>query len=132
MQKCPNCGNILSQEMIDANLCWECGYILDESQTDGISDVINMQRIEIKKKEYANSVGNLIEYDVETLMTSSDGFTNTEEMNEILKKRVANGWRLHSIYSNPLGVNAVRILGIGTNATISESVMIFERIVMKE
>ena len=87
MQKCPNCGNILSQEMIDANLCWECGYILDESQTDGISDVINMQRIEIKKKEYANSVGNSIEYDVETLMTSSDGFTNTEEMNEILKSK---------------------------------------------
>lgn len=29
--KCPECGTELTQEMIDANLCWECGKILDES-----------------------------------------------------------------------------------------------------
>lgn len=132
MEKCPNCGSELSQEMIDVNMCWECGYILDESETDGISDIVNMQRTELRKKKYANSVGNSVEYDVETLVTSSAGFTNIEEMNRIFKERVANGWRLHSVYSNPLGVNAVKILGIGTCSDISETVMIFERIVMKE
>lgn len=32
--KCPECGIVLTQEMIDANMCWECGKILDESLLD--------------------------------------------------------------------------------------------------
>ena len=34
LTKCPDCGNELTQEMIDANMCWECGKILDESLLD--------------------------------------------------------------------------------------------------
>lgn len=30
MAKCPACGIMLTKEMIDANLCWECGKILDD------------------------------------------------------------------------------------------------------
>lgn len=29
MKLCPNCGNTLTNEMIDVNMCWQCGYILD-------------------------------------------------------------------------------------------------------
>lgn len=29
---CPECGSSLTQEMIDVNMCWECGHVLDESQ----------------------------------------------------------------------------------------------------
>lgn len=32
--KCPQCGVVLTREMLDANMCWECGKILDESQLD--------------------------------------------------------------------------------------------------
>lgn len=32
--KCPGCGSQLTQEMINANMCWECGKILDESLLD--------------------------------------------------------------------------------------------------
>ena len=32
--KCPECGNLLTQEMQDVNMCWECGKILDESLVD--------------------------------------------------------------------------------------------------
>lgn len=32
--KCPECGLVLTQEMIRANMCWECGKILDESLLD--------------------------------------------------------------------------------------------------
>ncbi len=32
--KCPECGSELTQEMIDVNMCWECGKILDVSQLD--------------------------------------------------------------------------------------------------
>lgn len=32
--KCPECGCTLTPEMINANMCWECGKILDESFLD--------------------------------------------------------------------------------------------------
>ena len=32
--KCPECGANFTQEMLDVNLCWECGKILDESLLD--------------------------------------------------------------------------------------------------
>ena len=30
LTKCPECGIMLTNEMINANMCWECGKILDE------------------------------------------------------------------------------------------------------
>lgn len=34
LMKCPECGILLTQQMIDANMCWECGAILDNSLLD--------------------------------------------------------------------------------------------------
>ena len=34
MKKCPECGIELTSEMISANMCWECGKILDASLLD--------------------------------------------------------------------------------------------------
>ena len=34
LQRCPECGNVLTQEMLDVNMCWECGKILKESELD--------------------------------------------------------------------------------------------------
>lgn len=34
MQRCPECGIILTKEMLDVNMCWECGRILDDSELD--------------------------------------------------------------------------------------------------
>ena len=41
--KCPECGNELTSEMIEANMCWECGKILDESLLDeqALEDIHN-------------------------------------------------------------------------------------------
>lgn len=46
---------------------------------------------------------------------------------QILKDHSSNGWKLHTIYSNELGKNAIQILGLGINSTACEDVMIFER-----
>jgi len=37
------------------------------------------------------------------------------------------GWKLHTMYSNELGKNAVALLGLGVNSTACEDVLIFER-----
>lgn len=34
MMNCPNCNKEITHEMIDANMCWDCGFILDKSITD--------------------------------------------------------------------------------------------------
>jgi transcription initiation factor TFIIIB Brf1 subunit/transcription initiation factor TFIIB len=130
MTKCPNCGCKITKEMADANMCWECGYILDSSLIDDSQPVVytvKEQRVEKEKKEYALSKGEFYEYDVETSISKEGGMINTTEIVEILNQRARDGWRLHTMYSNTLGVNAMRILGIGTNETISQATMIFER-----
>lgn len=37
--KCEKCGEELSQEMIDVNMCWNCGNIIDKSLLD--DDIVN-------------------------------------------------------------------------------------------
>ncbi len=36
--KCKDCGNELTQEMIDVNLCWTCGGIIDENFAEKITE----------------------------------------------------------------------------------------------
>ena len=50
---------------------------------------------------------------------------------EVLSTHALQGWKLHSIYSNELGKNALRILGFGVNSTACEDVLIFERRIEK-
>ena len=44
--KCPECGTDLTNEMIEANMCWECGKILDESLLDEqtLEDIYNQAK----------------------------------------------------------------------------------------
>ena len=53
MKKCPNCGKELTDEMINVNMCWECGYIIDEKIAGDESGLVESQREELKKREYA-------------------------------------------------------------------------------
>ena len=83
--------------------------------------------IEQEKTEYAISAVGQYEYDVVTILNIDHGQVDKEKMMDILSSHAREGWRLHSIYSNELGKNAISILGIGKNTTASEDVMIFER-----
>lgn len=57
MNKCPNCNKELTQEMIDANMCWECGFILDKTLADESNDNINTinEKANLNKEEVNNS-----------------------------------------------------------------------------
>ena len=48
-------------------------------------------------------------------------------MTELINDHAKKGWKLHTVYSNELGKNALRILNIGVNTTACEDVLIFER-----
>lgn len=78
--------------------------------------------------EMADSkVFNQYEYAIESITNSLSGKSQTEQMLEVIKKYTEEGWKVHTIYSNELGKNAIGIMGVGINATQSEDIIIFER-----
>lgn len=82
---------------------------------------------EIAHIEYAKSFNEFYEYDVVTIINEDHGTINKEKMLAILSEHAKKGWKLHTIYSNELGKNALRIMGLGVNSTACEDVLIFER-----
>ena len=85
------------------------------------------EKKEIKHRNYAKSLNEFYEYDVVTIINENHGRVDKERMMKILAEHAHNGWKLHTIYSNELGKNALNLLGFGVNSTACEDVLIFER-----
>lgn len=85
----------------------------------------------MEKINYAKSFNEFFEYDVVTVINKDHGIIDKQEMMKILSDHAKNGWKLHTIYSNELGKNALSLLGFGVNSTASEDVLIFERRIPK-
>lgn len=92
-----------------------------------IKRVNALKEREIKRANYANSFNEFYEYDVVTILNENHGQVDKEKMMKILSEHARNGWKLHTMYSNELGKNALVILGLGVNSTACEDVMVFER-----
>lgn len=81
---------------------------------------------------YNDRVGQYIknpfyEYDFVVVPNNSDGTSNKEQINKVLVTHATQGWRLVTMYSNIIGKNEIVIAGVGTNVTMCEDVMVFER-----
>lgn len=103
----------------------------EEEQRQKEQEAQQRKREEDQKQAYANSLGEFYEYNVITAVNTVDGRTDAEKMKRIIEEQARKGWRLHTVYSNDLGKNAISLLGIGINSTASEDVMIFERRIRK-
>ncbi|MBN2931678.1 MAG: DUF4177 domain-containing protein [Catenibacterium mitsuokai] len=72
----------------------------------------------------------LYEYDVVTVH-DSQGRTDTNNLKKILIRYSVQGWRLKTAFTNEIGSNmvggAIVGVGIGSNSTSDEVVLIFER-----
>lgn len=86
-----------------------------------------LEQLEVEKINYAKSFNEFYEYDVVTVINKDHGTIDEQKMMKILADHAKNGWKLHTIYSNELGKNALSLLGLGVNSTASEDVLIFER-----
>lgn len=82
---------------------------------------------EIRRQDFAKSFNEFYEYDVVTIINENHGTVDKEKMMRILSDYAKRGWKLHTMYSNELGKNALMILGFGSNSTACEDVLIFER-----
>ena len=83
--------------------------------------------LEANRACYALNSEGLYEYDIVTVINELHGEIDKGKMLSILSEKAKNGWKLHTIYSNELGKNAIAVLGLGINSTACEDVMIFER-----
>lgn len=65
------------------------------------------------------------------MINKNGGYVDRVKLNNILSDHAKAGWKLHTIYSNELGKNALVILGFGLNETVSEDIIVFERKIKK-
>lgn len=76
------------------------------------------------------------EYEVIIISDDQNGHLNKVHLKNRLNEMGRNGWRLKAVTSNELGKNTSHVgiggFGGGTNATIEETILIFERFVIQD
>lgn len=101
----------------------------------GIKEYLQKIKDDIQQEtehiNYAHSFNEFYEYDVVTIINENHGTIDKQEMMRVLSEHAKKGWKLHTIYSNELGKNALRVLGLGVNSTACEDVLVFERRVQR-
>lgn len=85
-------------------------------------DSINVSKFSQNAKEYID--------EVVTILNEDHGCVDAKRMTELINKRAREGWKLHTVYSNELGKNALKVLGLVENSTACEDVLVFERKLM--
>lgn len=87
---CPECGTKLSEEMIEANLCWECGKILDESLLENVSESDTVEKEEEAPDILSDHHDSVASYK-NVQVTSNE--TPGKDVKE--KKEINKGYRLN-------------------------------------
>lgn len=142
MKECPNCKELVGE---NARNCFNCNYdfiygkVPDKAHLKQLKEDEEKKKNErIKKEEEENELrlqqllsNPRFEYKTEMISDLSDGKPDIALLQQTLSKYAADGWRLHTIYTNELGKNssstALGGFGVSINATINETICIFER-----
>lgn len=124
LKKCPVCKKNVNYA---TEICSDCGFafnVVDVIEYQEIAKIYNARLEQIKKNPY-------YEYDYVAVPNKSDGSTDKERIQEIIDSHAMQGWRLVTMYSNERGKNSIGVavggVGGGTNTTMCEDVMVFER-----
>lgn len=151
MKTCPNCSEILGDSI---KICFKCNYsfefkkILDRNETTQtrIESENKMKEQQQLAEQLATTKKIMRETQLERnpqfeyisviINDLEDGTINETLLQRTLTTYAAAGWRLHSIFTNEVGksVSSVVIgfLGTSINATIDQTVLIFERCIKAE
>lgn len=139
---CPNCGQLVEK---DDYVCYKCGHLFDYSSSiEYKNQEVKNQKNAAKKLAEENrkaalmakiALNDLYEYIVVSVRDNSSGGTDITEIAKVLGKYSQEGWRLVNTFTNELGVNSSSVsfggISAGTNATIDQTIMIFERCIKR-
>ncbi len=142
MKTCPECGEILGDSI---NVCFKCRYdfkykrvITSTEAADRREERIKQQNKlieEAKLREEQKGIqlakNPLFEYQVITVDDLSTGQADQGSIQKVLSEWSEKGWRLHTIFTNEIGKSSTAAsiggFGTGTNATIDQTILVFER-----
>lgn len=139
MKTFPKC-----KELVGDNVesCFNCNYNFILKRMPSYEETIELkENVAATKKKQKEEREELIrsaphyEYTVARVLDNRNGSTNQEKLQSVLTEYAGDGWKLHSVITNELGKNSnsVGIGGMksGTNASIDEILLIFERMVSR-
>lgn len=141
MKTCPNCKELIGDNAIS---CFNCYYDFNskkvtspqkerENKEKLIADELKHKEELKVQKEMQLSLNPNYEYKVEYINDDSNGSLDTRELQIILNNYAYDGWKLHSICINEIGKTgagaATSFLGLAINATIDQTIIVFERCV---
>lgn len=142
MKTCPNCKELLGNSV---NECFKCHYNFTLKKvltgTEHAAQKYRQMEEQKRKEEERRlkeevkkdqlSKNPVFEYKVVIVNDLSSGEADERQIQQNLDYYSENGWRLHTAYSSEIGKNStgVSIAGFGsiTNATIDQTILIFER-----
>ena len=153
MKRCPNCNEWIGD---NADVCFNCNYDYNYRKVISPATIkrreqqrttrLEQQSIDNRQRENIHrnfqlaqdsslakklEINDLYEYDVVVIRDKPTGEIDTATLCYELKRRGQEGWRLVNTFTNELGFNAASIAGFGSNATIEETILIFERCVKR-
>ena len=77
-------------------------------------------------------INDIYQYKVECVKDHYDGRADTYEIFTVINKYVNEGWRLHTIFTHPVGIDASSTssghFSTGKNAIRNETVIVMERL----
>lgn len=115
------------QKIMDASYEFTSKYIISDFESERDSIYNSDDKIKYIEPEYPPK--QKYEYKVETVSDSAVlGKVPVKDMETVLRSYAQKGWRLHTALTNEMGKNAV----VGVNATVNETIFIFERDVIHE
>lgn len=119
---CPICGQLITST---TEICPHCDAILKNSPTRGQNELVNIYNNRFE--QYLKN--SMYEYKIETVMDSAVlGKFDQDNTQHIINNYAMNGWRLHTAFTNEVVKNAA----LGINATINQTILIFERCIKAE
>lgn len=143
MKECPNCKELIGD---NARSCFNCGYDFIYKRVRTQQEKRELEQIEKQKRaeKQAEKEKHQIqiqknanyEYDVDCIRDEDNGSVNILKIKDLIHQYAEKGWRLHSVFRNELGKNSssggANGIYVGSNATIEETIFIFERKIKKE
>ena len=147
MKNCPKCNELVGNSV---DVCFNCHYSFSQRKLVSQEDFSKKQKdneerykrnIEEEKLAYAQKEQQLInnphyEYVSVVVNDLDTGEIDNKQIQYLLEKYSQNGWRLHTIFTNEIGKTATAVkigfLGGAVNATIDQTVLIFERCIKPE
>lgn len=124
MKTCLNCKEFVGDS---SETCFNCNYNFKYAQ------ILTKEEQKKLEKEGNHQIfeNSLFEYKVIIVNNLADGQIDQRQIQRELDTWSNDGWKLHTIFNNELGkifsAMAVGFWGTSINATIDQTVLIFER-----